>query len=409
MPSIYGKLFKRRETETRRPLEDFLTEALADVLNRAPRKEVVSFVGAYFLPRTADANSEWEKFNASTEAKRLRWSTQRRTTCGKFVDLLLEAGDDGDAGSWRKVLVVENKVMSGLSRHSVEEFEGAADRSESSRDQLATYGSWLAAQVAQDPFGWDGAIALLTHACPAPVGFGQRDRATYGVPWQRTCAWHQVWRWLFNKAATASAAGAPSWQVLAGELAEFIMENGMASETMTPHDLVVAEVYAPSADRMHASFRRVRMKLKAFRKDVANREQSSGAEFDASLGIIWEWGYLAAPYRPSPQHRWYVAWGIRFATIATRWTSAEPPLPGAAHAFVVLEADEDVRHTAFLERDAIPAGWSTAREGSLIAAHPMHEFGSSAPDEMTDAWVEWVAARTDELTLLLTSLNRQRA
>lgn len=403
MPSIYAKLFKRRETEARSPLEDFLTEALADVLNRAPREEIAFFVSTHLLPATGEAQRAWDKFNAGAKAKRLRWTTQRPTKDGKYVDLLLEAEGNDDTGSWRKLLVVENKVMSGLSRQSVEQADGSP-----ALDQLAVYGRWLKAEVTGDPPGWEGAIVLLTHACTAPVGFG-RDRATYGVPWQRTCAWHQVWRWLSNKAATASAAGAPSWQVLARELAEFIMENGMASETMTPHDLAVAEVYAPSADRMHASFKRVRMKLKAFLKDVANRQQSIGAVFDASSGIIWEWGYLAAPYTPSPEHRWYVAWGIRFAAIATRWTSAEPPLPRAAHAFVVLEADEEVQHTAFLERDAIPAGWSRTGEGSLIAAHPMHEFGSSAPDEMTDTWVEWVAARTDELTLLLTSLNRQRA
>ena len=106
-----------------------------------------------------------------------------------------------------------------------------------------------------------------------------------------------------------------------------------------------------------------------------------------------------------------MAWGIRFPAEAERWTSAEPPLPATAHAFVVLEFDEGVSPTPHMltGRQGIPAGWSKTGEGSVVAACPLHEFGSAAPDGMTDAWAEWVTARCDEIKPLLKSLTSRQA
>ena len=39
MPSLYRRLFTYRERDNRSPLEGFLTEALADLLNRLPQVE----------------------------------------------------------------------------------------------------------------------------------------------------------------------------------------------------------------------------------------------------------------------------------------------------------------------------------------------------------------------------------
>ena len=314
MPSIYGKLFKRRETEARRPLEDFLTEALADLLNRAPREQVVNFVTAHLLPD--EARSAWNaRVGGRAGVGRLLWTTQRPApdSAGRkgFLDLFLEIEDGGGPGGERRpLLVVESKVAARLgARRSLDPDEAlvspplsssadAATGRHQEHNQLHLYGRWLARAVADDPFAWKGAIAFLTHASLPPPDFGGRDSEAYGVPWQRTCAWHRVWRWLSERAALAPGAGAdaPTWRVLAAELAEFLMEKGMAYQTMEARDLPAMEVYAASADRVHASFERVRRGMKEFISDVANRRLSTGPEFEARLRVIWDWVYLATPH-----------------------------------------------------------------------------------------------------------------
>lgn len=44
MSSLYGRLFKYRERDNRAPKEDFLTEALVDLLNRMPRTVLLTLL-----------------------------------------------------------------------------------------------------------------------------------------------------------------------------------------------------------------------------------------------------------------------------------------------------------------------------------------------------------------------------
>jgi len=69
MYSLYGKLFKYREREQRSPLEDYLTECLADLFNRLDLTAQASFTSRIFIPMSLQG---WfEERSASTKSFRM--------------------------------------------------------------------------------------------------------------------------------------------------------------------------------------------------------------------------------------------------------------------------------------------------------------------------------------------------
>ncbi len=227
MVSLYGRLFTFRERPLRTPLEDFLTEALADLLNRMPPVEMREFVSKCFMPPLLDAQQAWHELANTLSGDRLQWISRPSINVRsgtRYPDLMLYAGET------RPLLIVENKIGSGIGEHDVSQMD--EDNTEvlanhtsdiqtiETIDQLAIYGSWLSSQC-QEP--WPGAIAFLTHFTPPPLGFGLGDRSAYGVEWQRVCRWRDIWSWLTRVPRHSIGGGLPAWQVLAAELADFLL------------------------------------------------------------------------------------------------------------------------------------------------------------------------------------------
>jgi len=213
MVSLYGRLFTYRERRHRTPLEDFLTEALCDILNPLPPAETAEFVANLFLP--AAAREIWP--HQFGEANDLRWETQEIIGSNGRPDLVLRCGG-------QPLIVVENKIGAGIGQH-----QAAADGDKDTRDQLMAYGHWLRSQSAGRD--WPGAIVLLTHFTSPPDRFGTDDTA-YGVKWQHVCRWPAVWRWLASNALrTTDNHAVAAWQVLPAELVQFLREKDMTSET----------------------------------------------------------------------------------------------------------------------------------------------------------------------------------
>ena len=239
MISLYGRLFTYRERRHRRPLEDFLTEALCDILNRLPLAEMAEFVADLFLP--AAAREIWrQQFG---EANDLRWETQESIGSDGRPDLILRC--DG-----HPLIVVENKIGAGIGQR-----QAATGGDKDTRDQLMAYGQWLKGQCAARD--WPGAIVLLTHFTSPPDRFGA-DETAFGVEWQHVCRWPAVWRWLASSASRVTDnCAVATWQALAAELVQFLREKDMTSETMTLYDLAAAEMYIGSAARVSSLFNRI--------------------------------------------------------------------------------------------------------------------------------------------------------
>lgn len=228
--SIYKRLFTYRPRPSRLPMEDFLSEALADLLNRLPPEAHSRFIADVLL--SGAGRVAWLEIRERLPDARLTWVTQHRIDGGKgIIDLLLLV-------EGKPAIVVENKVGAPVRHHANgddgEEPDGPLPAPSPDGNQLRTYGTWLAAQPRAD--GWPGALVLLTHSSGPPADYGSTG---YGVPYAGTCRWRKVWSWARGAEPALDTDEEPSamWVGLAHELAGFLEGMGMSADYMTRSDV----------------------------------------------------------------------------------------------------------------------------------------------------------------------------
>lgn len=415
--SLYGRLFRYRERPNSAPLENFLTEALADLLNRMPRAEAMEAVERLFL-QSAESRTAWRAFLAKNLDTEFTWSTQVDLDVGGRPfrpDLALEA-------SGAPVMIVENKITARLAKHRAAIAggeDGAAhtndtDSAGNGRNQLQTYGKGLA-DLCDSAAEWKGALVFLTYACAPPADFADGNVAAYGVPWQSVTHWPAVWRWLnalraldIRAEERASVATSAPWRTLAVELAEFLEEKCMSAEYMTHFDLAAAHVFVASAERFNATFNAIWQRLKTSiersRKPIVRKardENESVFSVRSDWGVIWE----ARGIKDRPG--WWTGWGIRFPELGGQLFEGAS-LPTEAYAFVGISCDDpqlpalDVKH-----KHLLPKGWTVVSgTNELVAARALHEF-SAASDRMTSELAEWMSQRIEEVAPAVIQLCAQ--
>jgi hypothetical protein len=190
--SIYANLFQYRPRENRNPREDFLSAALADVLNRLPPQKSIEFVSDVLLRDNSHRNN-WLSFIdtliSTIIEPTLYWATQVRVTSiinNKFnrygiIDMLLFV-------EGREAIIIENKIGASIGYTKDEDDNERLDGNESmsssivsveESNQLQVYGHWLGRRCAESK--WRGALVLLTHFTEPPVDF-HGSNGKYGVP-----------------------------------------------------------------------------------------------------------------------------------------------------------------------------------------------------------------------------------
>src|SRR5689334_12144871 len=135
--SIYKRLFKYRERAARAPREDFLSEALVDLLSRMTRNEALAAINELFI-RDNHIQQKWDTHLRNTSYAEFVWDTQKivnlRGNQGR-LDIIL-------TNDRREVLlIIENKISARFQKHRTQQKD--ADMSEF-QNQLASYGHWLA-------------------------------------------------------------------------------------------------------------------------------------------------------------------------------------------------------------------------------------------------------------------------
>ena len=388
LKSLYGRLFAYRERPARRPLEDFLTEALCDILNRLSQhqmREMVEFVSTFLLP--TDAREAWRE--QVYDYRGLAWITQVPIGASGRVDLLLR-------NDVQPLIIIENKIT------------------DPHTQRLRDYGLWLKEKC--EGHKWPGAIVFLTHLTAPPEGFGDRDPA-YGVRWQQICRWPAVCKWLATAAQEDSPDGRHSVQrILRDELAIFLKEKSMTSETMTLHDLSAAEIYVSSAARVNQLFKRIWEEAvkpdwgpMAYKHDAAQVERSVSS-YDSEGAVLWDWIYLRPPHSAYDGDVWFLAWGIGFPAVGGDWwKDAAPSLPSRTYAFVCLSTTDGERKSlptiAANIFSSLGAGWSISPSSgnNLIKAQPMCVFDPD-PERLADQMIKWVAESAAQLRQMLPGL-----
>lgn len=311
--SIYKRLFTYRPRPSRAPLEDFLSEALADLLNRLPPEDHSRFISDVLL--SGAGRAAWLEFRARLPDAGLRWVTQFRIEGGKgIIDLLLLV-------EGRPAIVVENKVGAPVRRHANgddgEEPDMPLPAPFPDGNQLRTYGTWLAAQPKAD--AWPGALVLLTHSSGPPADYGPTG---YGVQYAGTCRWRQVWSWARGTEATLDLNDeAPTTQaVLKQELAGFLEVMGMSADYMTRTDVAQAQVYVAASDRIMQTFAAVEEAVQRCRGELGTG-RFYPVTYNSKGALAWAWFYLREP----KNWNWSFCWGMRFPENSQYWTESDPP------------------------------------------------------------------------------------
>lgn len=182
MADLYKRLYKYRERAANAPLENFLTEALADILERLPIESQVAFLKSLMLPKAASAFDTVVSGRASLE-----FVTQASAST-KRPDLVVYAGE-------RPIVVIEVKVAAGLQEHEVEAAAVNAE-AKATRNQLETYAGWIAGENMSSDV-WPGAVVFLTGRTDPPKDFieGRSDGVFRSVRY-----WKHVGDWLLSLA-----------------------------------------------------------------------------------------------------------------------------------------------------------------------------------------------------------------
>jgi hypothetical protein len=341
---FFDRLFRYRQTEARRPLEDFLTELLADLLARAPKATALQLIQECFIPKSLAS-----EFRALVGDRRLAVSTQVRMPSNKILDLLIEMDD-------RPLIVVENKIGAAFQMHPrpPKEAEESDEAREVERDhQLITYGAWL--RNAPKPEGWPGVLAVLTHTALAPQDFQPSGMSRYGaVPHQ--CSWRSFHGHLYKLVADDEPV-IPVWKFIGREICNFLESNDMASSDLTSVDIAAMNISMEVGRRGPASFLEVSAELLHRHPDVFVRK-GLGNEIFYEHSRMWGWTYF------SGRGKIYLGCGIFFAPLVGHPASATPPLPDHEHAFIAVGSDDTGLR---MEGFKIPDGWSRLPGDYLIA------------------------------------------
>lgn len=366
MPNLYSRLFTYRERPDRSPLEDFLTEGLADLLNRFP--EAVARNAALFLLSNNFQAIENLKARWPVGAK-VAWTTQKIVDGGRVLDLLLEI--DGTP-----VMVIENKIGAGFQIHQSDSQQDAAP---GGQHQLATYGRWLEREADAD---WGGALVLLTHWTPAPADF-KRSAEIYRARYRSVIRWAKLSRWLERCAANAEHEET-DWGRLSNELVLFLKEQKMDSELATGHDLAALRIYLASADRVRNSIESIWEGARSLWRPIC-QQTSVPLEVSTAYGCVWKYRYLAR----SDLRNSYLAIGIRYPDIGSY--SAEFSPDGGPYFFVELGSDDGA---PALNHLVLPSSWIVEEEMRLatlsLGALP------SNPEQQVVEGEKWVRDRLSE-------------
>lgn len=334
MNSLYNRLFRYRSRQDHQPLEDFLTEALADLAGRMPREDLVELIGWCFRDTARPPNL------ARLNGAKVSFITQVAVP-GGVADLVMYV--DG-----RPMLVVENKTWSGFRDH------GSPERP---ANQMTTYCKWLM-EASGDA---ECAALLITGTNDAPPGF--HDGGGYAVAARGQVTWASLGRWLSSRLPAVEERR--TWHDLAAELIVFIREKDLDSETFTTSDLAALTLVMPAMDRWDATLRSMWSAADDIRKRFLDSRHYS-CKFQPEAGLYWNWKY--EPRRSSGKKA-YVGLGIRLPEMSSWYPGLQ--LPSSPHMIVIVSTDDG----RLIHSGPPPEGWLIDDEdGDRVRALPTSEL-----------------------------------
>jgi hypothetical protein len=354
--SIYSRLYNYRDTPSLSPLENFLTEALADLFNRLPLQTRIEFLVGMLPPscsgRLQSKCRGAKQIKAETQVSIPVSGTVKRPDIIVYLD--------------HKPLVL---------------FELKVDAAFQER-QLETYTKWIGSQCSGE---WPGAVVFLTHRTRAPSGFesdGRNGNSVIGV----TQKWKYLGDWLANNFDLNQSEATHC--ALAADLNRFLERQGLMTEFMTSRDLAATELFMPAFRALEHTFRTVILEV------VAKYPKSKGGrirlDFWPNANAYCGWYALNRQLNPESS-KFSISIGICFPGCEKGELTSEIPVRAPMHEpfFFVVIADDLGNKKASELFSAIPKGWVEVNEGYYaIVTRAVSQFEAD-PDARASSLTAW--------------------
>ena len=282
MSSLYGRLFTYRANDKQTPLENYLTEALCDLLNRLGDDD----------PSKQHAFLKNLKLFEADDSESLYFDTQ--------VPITIPTEEDNRIADFVgyinnvPVLVLEVKI-------------GA----EFTEGQLPAYGAWLAKKGRKD-----AVLALLTYKTAAPEDF--KNGVGYAV---KTHVIH--WRDVRQELRALQGSVSSVYFTLAKEFVDFLDEQEITMEAPKKEDLNKLGEYLKSgaATKWQNFMKRIRARLKMeMPKHVkfklsweSDAQLQPGGSFRDEADALIGWVNSPDRYNEKGSEILYISWGLYFA------------------------------------------------------------------------------------------------
>ena len=372
LKSLYGSLFKYRSRELRAPLEDYLSECLADLFNRMDLDAQKWLVRRLFIPH--GAISAWDSADPSAS---LSMETQYPTNVGR-IDIVLSLNED-------PFLVIENKVSAPIGLD--------ADQN----DQLRRYGSWVSATKGSLP----RIVCLLSHTTP-PTNEFMKGGAASGGARPHFVRWSAVGACLFDIARGAVPSGAEI-QMLARELHVFLTEKNMSHEFANREDFAAALLYLRSGEKMDHTFKTIFNHVSTLGGQFTSKKTlyEQYLHFATKNRLVWGWKTLAHP----TLYGLFFAYGIAYEPMST---FRDSPAPREDSAFILVGAeDKKSIHAMRIASDAHEKPWMAAEADgwtAVVSFKPLHTLMKD-PEAFASNMIEWINGEVENINEFVLTLK----
>jgi hypothetical protein len=381
--SLYGRLFTYRERKDKSPFEDYLTEALVDLLNRFPANGEEVFCEFFLSDCPKDDRERWRKEVAKLEGK-FRWKTQVsiESECqdkpNRRPDIVCSKGEGGEDNP---IAVIECKV--------------GADFQER---QLEDYGGWLAKKT-----DW-AALVVLTHLTQTPEGFLEKDQGQkYGV---RLCAvktWSELYKWLAKEKEGRKLPNDSSPpDILVDEFLSFLKEVELSTDEPTALDFAAARVcfQGGAYSRIVEAMQKVRVRAKTVLPGRTGEANSCpGFEVEPSDVMIWDGG-------SHKQHD--IRWGIWFGSPESEWWNKDSMLEHLSHRDgMCIYINPPVEQGSYEKLQREFPSWyfphESGRYRTIVKTDPL-----PCEEEFTEAFWRWLEPSLEEAKQIVEQLEQCR-
>ncbi len=402
--SIYGRLFKYQSTAERSQMENFLTEALADLLARCcDRQTQADFVAEVLFGGGASDITGGKHLVQLKEdlkkAKTLTWETQ------KSVNF---AGARGQPdiiiyGDKKPLVVIENKVNAPIGKRGTdsEDESDEADALDDRLNQMNVYDGWLSGKGQNSK----GGLVLLTHQTLPPQGFLEQGNK-YSIPLRARCYWKTTIVWLALRFQHESSSLVHEFVKFLGEK---VMKQDMNNADLDAlgnllravRELPAAKVFdeAGVAEKLESLMHEARRKMREILPEKGySPKECTSMWHNGGGSVVWDFRY----YEDRP---WYCGWGFCVGGKPGGFSSV--PLPdGETLAFVQVASDK-VEEPLILPGEMRPR-WKTDSEQSMVDLLCTKDTGTLGHGKKSfgDDFLDWLTRTGKEAFEILRASGR---